>query len=239
MNIVDVIILIFLIFGTLVGFKRGIISQAFSLVGILVILYLSFLLKNPLSHFMYEHLPFFDFFGFFEEIRILNVVFYEAIAFLLVFSILLVIFRILLKITKIVDKLIKMTIILAIPSKIGGAILGFLEYYLIVFAFLFIVTLPIFNFDGLQDSKMKDTILNHTPFLSSYTKKYTKVADEFYVLKKDFQKKKDSNKFQLEILNTFLKYDILTPDSAQMLVDSKKIEIDGAEELIEAYSSKT
>ena len=58
MNVVDIIILIFLAFGAVLGFKRGFTKQLVSLVGIFAIIILSFLLKNPVSVFLYNNLPF-------------------------------------------------------------------------------------------------------------------------------------------------------------------------------------
>ena len=43
MNIVDKIIIIFLAFGALIGFKKGFTNQLVSLVGIFVILVLSYI----------------------------------------------------------------------------------------------------------------------------------------------------------------------------------------------------
>ena len=73
MNIIDIVILIFLGFGALLGFKRGFTRQLVSLVGIFVIIILSFLLKNPISVFLYNNLPFFNFGGIFKDITVLNI----------------------------------------------------------------------------------------------------------------------------------------------------------------------
>ena len=68
MDIVGIIILIFLAFGALLGFKRGFTRELVSLVGIFLILVLSFILKNPISVFLYNNLPFFSFGGIFKDI---------------------------------------------------------------------------------------------------------------------------------------------------------------------------
>ena len=61
MNIVDVIIIIFILIGGLLGFKRGAVKEFVSAIGFFVVVVLSFLLKNPLSVIFYENLPFFKF----------------------------------------------------------------------------------------------------------------------------------------------------------------------------------
>ena len=63
----DIIIIMIILFGAIVGFKRGIIKQSVITVGMIFVLILSFILKNPVSSIMYEHLPFFSFGGLFDE----------------------------------------------------------------------------------------------------------------------------------------------------------------------------
>ena len=127
MSIIDIIVLIFLGFGALLGFKRGFTRQLVSLIGIFVIIVLSFIFKNPVSVFLYKNLPFFNFGGIFKDITVLNILVYEILAFIIVFLLLTVVFRVLLKVTKIFEKILTVTIILGIPSKILGSILGVLE----------------------------------------------------------------------------------------------------------------
>ena len=115
MLFLDIIILIFLAFGALLGFKRGFTRQLVALVGLVVIIILSFLLKNPISVLLYNNLPFFNLGGVFKDITILNILIYEAIAFLIVFSILSIVYKILIRITNIFEKILKATIILSIP----------------------------------------------------------------------------------------------------------------------------
>ena len=88
MNIVDILILIFLGFGALIGFKKGFTNQLVSLIGIFAIIILSFILKNPVSVFLYNNLPFINFGGIFKDLTVVNILFYEMIAFFVIFFIL-------------------------------------------------------------------------------------------------------------------------------------------------------
>ena len=97
----DIIIIMIILFGAIVGFKRGIIKQSVITVGMIFVLILSFILKNPVSSIMYEHLPFFSFGGLFENLAVLNIIVYEGFAFLLVFSVLSTILIILIKISSV------------------------------------------------------------------------------------------------------------------------------------------
>src|SRR5574344_2057121 len=83
LTVIDSAVIIFLLFGAILGFKRGIIKSAVSFIGIIIVIILAFILKNPLSEFMYTHLPFFNIGGNFAEITVLNILVYEALAFLI------------------------------------------------------------------------------------------------------------------------------------------------------------
>ena len=50
----DIIIIMIILFGAIVGFKRGIIKQSVITVGMILVLILSFILKNPVSSIMYN-----------------------------------------------------------------------------------------------------------------------------------------------------------------------------------------
>ena len=58
MNILDAVIIIFLIVGILAGFKRGFIKQCVLLLGVVVITVLSYNLRVPVSTFLYKHYHF-------------------------------------------------------------------------------------------------------------------------------------------------------------------------------------
>ena len=224
MNIVDAVIILFLLLGTVIGFKQGVLKKTVSFIGLIVIIILSFSLKNYVSVFMYENLPFFNFWGLLTGLEILNVILYELIAFLLVFSILFIIFKVVVAITGIVEKILKMTIILAIPSKILGMVVGFLEYYIIAFVVLFILTQPIFHINILNDSKYKDFILNNTPVISSYAKKTLKTYKETWDIIKKHDKDNTVN-INTSILEVMLKNKVITVDSTENLIKKNKLHI--------------
>ena len=63
----DIIIIMIIVFGALIGFKRGIIKQSVVTLGMILVVVLSFALKNPVSAFMYKNFPFFSFGGLYEN----------------------------------------------------------------------------------------------------------------------------------------------------------------------------
>lgn len=233
MSILDVIIILAILMGALVGFKRGLTTQLVSTIGIILVIVLAFILKNPVSKFMYENLPFFDFGGLLKGLPVLNIFVYELISFILVLSILGIILKLLLKFTKIFEFLLKLTVVLSIPSKIGGAIVGMIQNFIFVFIVLYILNLPIFDFS--INSKYQDKILNNTPILSQMVDKSIKVIDEFSKLKDKYENEENANEFNKETLELFLKYDVIDVNSVETLVKKDKLKIKNIEEIIEKY----
>lgn len=235
MNIFDVIIILFILSGAVVGFKRGLTRELVSLVSFFAIVILAFMLKNSISIFLYEHLPFFKFGGILKGVTVLNIALYEIIAFLIMVIILSVIFKILAVITNLFEKILKMTVILSIPSKIAGAVVGIIESYIWVFIVLYILSFPIFNIGILNESKYKNNILNNTPLLSGFIEPTMKVLDEFGDLKNKYETTENASEFNRETLDLFLKYDVVTVESVDKLIEKDKLKIDNVEEILNKY----
>lgn len=225
MNILDIIILIFLALGFISGFKRGVIKQGVLTFGTILVVVLSFLLKNPLSMALYKHFPFFTS-GLLENYSVLNILLYELISFFILLSIFSLIFAIVLKISGIIEKILRATIILAIPSKLLGGILGMIEFYVISFVILLIITMPIFDvstFSEVRESKLKNKILNNSILVSDVSRGLVKSINEVDIL---IHKKKQlgSKEFNCEALNVFIKNKIVSKDSINYLKDNNKID---------------
>lgn len=235
MNIVDVIIILLLAYGAVMGFKHGFTRQLVSFLGLLVITVLSFYFKNYISVFLYEHLPFFKFGGIFKGVTVLNIALYEVLAFLIVFNILLIIFRILLTFTKIFEKILTFTIILGIPSKILGAVVGVVEYFIIIFIGLYVCSLPFFTGDLLNGSRYADKILHSTPILSTHISKTMNVFKEFKELKDKYEVMNQASEFNLETLDLFLKYKVITVESTEHLINQKKLDMPNVDSVLNKY----
>lgn len=235
MNVVDIAIILILLLGAVIGFKRGLTRQLVSAVGFFIIIILSFLLKNPISVFLYEHLPFFKFGGVLKGVTVLNIALYELVAFLVVLSILMIIFQILKSVTSIFEHILKMTIILGIPSKILGAVVGVIENYVWIFIILYIASLPLFNLNIIKESKYKDIILNNTPVLSNVAGNSLDVITEFANIKTKYESDTNATEFNKETLDLFLKYDVITVKSVDKLVDLGKLKIDNIESVLSKY----
>lgn len=225
LNIVDIIIILIIGLGAIVGFKEGAIKRGTSIVGLVLVIILSFTLKNYLSVFFYENLPFFNLWGVFKGIQVLNIVFYEMLAFLIIASVLMIAYKIILGLTGLIEKILKATIILSIPSKIIGFFIGIFEYYIWVYLFLFVLTLPVFNIKEIYESKTAMFIITETPVLSKYTGKTLDIYNDLYDLI-DNRENKTNEQVNEEAMKLMLEYDIITTDSAEKLIAQNKVLVD-------------
>lgn len=224
MNVVDVIIIALLILGGVAGFKAGVIKKLTDFIGMFVVIILAFYLKNYISVIMYENLPFFNFFGLINGIDALNILLYEVIAFLVIFIALLFVLKVVLMLTGLVEKILKATVILSIPSKLLGIVVGVIEMYVYLFLILVIVSLPIFDSSFLKDSKMNNFILNNTPVLSDVSEEIIDIYGDVYNII-DNRKNKTNEQLNEEILKVLIDKKVVTKESAKMLVDKNKIHI--------------
>ena len=238
MSIVDIFIIVFILIGGLLGLKRGAVKEFISAIGFFVIVVLSFLLKNPLSVIFYENLPFFKFGGIFKGVTALNIALYELIAFLVVALVLTFIWKLVEYASNLMQKLINMTIILGLPSKIIGFIIGVLEYYVLAFIIIYILTIPIFSVKPVIESKGAQCILNDTPVISKFVKNSSAFIGEFIELRDKYQVTESANEFNYETLDLFMKYDIVDVKSVKKLKEKNKISIDGIDELIKKYEEE-
>lgn len=224
MNVVDIVILIALILGAVAGFKAGVIKKTTDFLGMFIIVILAFYLKNDLSVIMYENLPFFNFGGFIKGIEAINVLLYEAIAFFVVFIALLFVLKVVLILTGLIEKILKATVILSIPSKILGIVVGAIEMYVYIFLIFVILTLPIFKIPYVRESQLGNFILNNTPILSGISVEMTDIYGSVYniVNEKDNKTNEELNE---EVLVFLIEKQVISKDSARRLVDQNKVHI--------------
>lgn len=235
MNIVDVVIILVLLMGAVIGFKRGLTGSLVNFLGFIIVIAVAYLLKNPVSALMYKFLPFFSFGGVIKGVTVLNIALYELIAFLLVASVLMAILKLVIFASSLFERLLAFTIILGIPSKLLGMVIGIVQHFMIVFIVLYLLNLPFFNIDILNQSKYKDKILNSTPILSNLVGDTLDVVYEFADLKDKYEVINDPNQFNLETLDLFLKHKVITPDAVKGLIESNKLQINGADEVLKKY----
>lgn len=238
MTVVDILIIVVLILYILKGFSNGVFKEGISFVGGIVVLVLAFLFKNPVSQFMYQTLPFFKFTGMMADISVLNIIIYEVLAFMLVATVLLLVYEIILKMTNIVEKVLRWTFVFALPSKLGGAVVGFVEGVVVIFICLFVCL----QFSGtrnyVRESSYADTVLSKTPFLGDAIYPIYNSLQEIYQVAERYKDQPNKDSANLESMDVLLKYKVLDVKSAEYLVEQRKIYMPGVEDLIKKYSTE-
>lgn len=239
MNIIDIIIILLMGISIVSGFRKGILQQVVMFAGTILVYIIAFFLKNPVADLFFRYAPFFKFAGDIEGIVVLNVVIYQLIAFILVAGILFSIFGIVVKATGILQKAVDMTIILTIPSKIGGAIVGFLQGYVVLFLLLTVLIIPLSSI-GLGESFLANKIIYESPLLSKSLGGVSEaIHDIFTLVGEGYDKDTAVNQMNLDTMDTLLKYNVIKPESAQILIDNNKLEsVQGAQEIINKYKGE-
>ncbi len=234
-GIVDAIIILVLIMGLIIGYKRGVIKSATMFLGTAFVLILAFFIKNPVSKIMYTYLPFFNFKGVFSGVEVFNILLYEAIAFLLVYIILMALLHILIRVSSILEKILKYTIVLGIPSKILGGIFGFFEHYLFIFLALFILSRFNVMTPFIEESKLGQKIMSSSPIISKITNDYYQSFSEIYSLKEKYEETTNKDEYNKEALQILLKYRIITVDSAKNLINKGKLKTPNIIDVVDEY----
>ncbi len=233
MGILDIIIIAILVAFAFLGFKRGVFQSLAAFVGFIAVIYLSYILKNYIGDFLVLNLPFNNYTFIPGGSVVLNIITYQSIAFIIMLVVLSLLYKILLIVTGIFEKLLKITILLGIPSKILGLIVGVIEGYIIVYLALFFISQPFIQMDLLSNSKYATIILKDTPVLSGIAEDTFVIVDEI----NETIKNGNSDNFDLKLTDLILKRKITSVDVMQKLVDNKKISVEGIQEVIDNYKN--
>ena len=166
----DLVLFIILLFGILVGLKRGFILQFVHLTGFIVAYIVAYQYFDDLAPKLKLWVPY-PVTN--EGPAILSLIngdnlegaYYRAVAFVILF----IGTKIVMQIIGSMLDFVALLPILKQLNRWAGSILGFLESYLVVFIFLFIGALiPIQQLQVVLDQSMlADLIVNHTPYFSN------------------------------------------------------------------------
>ena len=219
MNFVDILIILVLISGGLTGAHNGFFKQTVVLIGTIICFVLAWILKNPIADFLSFNLPFFSFNG----LKSLNILFYQLAAFLSLLALFTAVLVVLIKITGIFEKILKMTIILGIPSKILGFVVGVIETYIIVFAVLFFAKQPIFSQELFEESTLTPIIVNSSPGLSNIVNNMNESIKDIYNITKNYEISNNSTSTNAEIIESLLKHKVINQEYLDKLEKKGKI----------------
>ena len=205
--------------------RRGLIKSLVSFIGLVAIVIISYTLRVPLAEFLIDTLPFFNFGGALEGLTALNILIYNILSFVFIFILLYCILNIIIALTGFIDTLLKFTVIWIIPSKIGGAIVGFLESWIFLFLAVFVFAQFSFSAGIIRDSHMAGIILNNTPVIGHYLGGASKAAEEIYEEIETYAKddEKTTEDLNLKILQIEINYGLVSSEKATELMEIGKV----------------
>lgn len=165
----NMVLIIILLFGIFVGLKRGFILQLLHLIGFIVAFIVAGMYYDELGHRLEMWIPYPElsdesaWAAFLQSLPLENA-FYNAIAFAVIFFATKILLQI---IASMLDFVASIPIVNSV-NKLLGAVLGFLEVYLILFILLYILALtPIVQIqDWINSSPVALYILEQTPYFS-------------------------------------------------------------------------
>ena len=181
---VDLIIILLLIFGLLIGLKRGFILQLLHLAGFIIAFIVAAMYYDEIGPRLSLWIPYPEisddsaWADFLQTLPLENG-FYNAIAFAVIFFAVKIILQI---IASMLDFVASLPILKSV-NKLLGAVLGFLEVYLLLFIILYILALtPITGIQNwINDSSLALFMVEDTPYLSQKIKElwFAHLADMF------------------------------------------------------------
>ncbi len=223
MDIISASVILLILLGGVLGLKKGAIKTGVELVGTICVLIIAYALKDSVADFLMEHLPFFNFGGIFEGITSINILMYEMISFIVIFVLLYCVLNILLTLSGAIEKILKFTIILAIPSKIIGFILGLMEGIIFTYMLLFILLHLPQTENMIMKSEVALVVLERTPFIGSVALRTTLALEQINDTVKDLDKNANREEANFNVIHTLIYYKIVSQEEVEKLIETGKL----------------
>ncbi|MBU0278496.1 MULTISPECIES: CvpA family protein [unclassified Gemella] len=165
---IDIIIILLLFLGFYVGYKRGLLKTLFSIISSILSYAISFILSSRLAFLLVEFIPLKEKLNYNNSnLPNLNIseAYYKVIIFFIVFFLIKYILRVIFRTLNVITKIP----IIKVTNKIFGGLLGFLEIYIIIFVFIYLIYVLPLNEElrnMLSSSVLANNIFEKTPILS-------------------------------------------------------------------------
>ena len=223
MNVVDICSIVIIILGALAGFKKGAIKGLIQLIGLIAIVIVSYQFKGYFANIMIKYLPFFNFSGPLKDLYAINFLIYEGIAFVVIFILLYCVLNILINLSGIIDLLIKMTIILEIPSKIIGIVIGAIESLMFVFVIAFALLQVGPTQKYIMESNFTRKIVERTPIVNSVFAQGIVASEEIYNTIKESQDAENKTEANLNIIRSLVRFGVVDARDIQIAINANKL----------------
>ncbi|MBT2569224.1 CvpA family protein [Planococcus sp. ISL-110] len=171
----DILLIILLIGGIIVGAKRGFVVQLIHMIGFVIALVVAYTYYKPLSEYFVLWIPYpavneNSQFTLVVDQLDLDQTFYQLLAFALIFFVV----KFALQLIASMFDFLKFLPVLGFFSKILGAALGFVEAYILLFVFIYVFALlPVEVVQNqLENSGIAQSMIEHTPYFSEKVKEW-------------------------------------------------------------------
>lgn len=230
-NISVAIVLIIISFG-LLGLKRGALKEAVIVFGNILVIAIAYFFKDMLASYLMNALPAYKINSVLGPLSSLTIIFYKLIAFLALMIVFHFLLRIIINLSGLLGKIMDATVILLLPNRIIGFLLGIVEGYVLMFIVLNVLMIPLSSNTTFMDSGVRKYIVEETPILKdSFGGLNTSLEEVLQLDKNDTE-----NSLNLKVIDILLKNKIITKDEVQELVTNGKIvNVDGLDTVINKY----
>lgn len=230
-NISVAIVLIIISFG-LLGLKRGALKEAVIVFGNILVIAIAYFFKDMLASYLMNTLPAYKINSVLGPLSSLTIIFYKLIAFLALLIVFHFLLRIIINLSGLLGKIMDVTVILLLPNRIIGFLLGIVEGYVLMFIVLNVLMIPLSSNTTFMDSGVRKYIVEETPILKdSFGGLNTSLEEVLQLDKNDTE-----NSLNLKVIDILLKNKIITKDEVQELANNGKIvNVDGLDTVINKY----
>lgn len=232
MNTISIVIVLIILSFGVVGLKRGAIKEAAVVIGNILAIVLAFVLKDLFASYLISVFPAYKISSVIGSLSSLSIIFYKLLAFLILLIIFRFILRIIVSLSGIISKIVDATIILLLPNRILGFILGIVEGYILMFVALNLLIIPLSSNTTFMDSEVRKYIVEETPILKdSFGGLNTSLEEVMQLDKND-----NENSLNLKVIDILLKNKIITKDEVQELASNGKlVNVEGLDTVINKY----
>lgn len=230
-NISVAIVLIIISFG-LLGLKRGALKEAVIVFGNILVIAIAYFFKDMLASYLMNTLPAYKINSVLGPLSSLTIIFYKLIAFLALLIVFHFLLRIIINLSGLLGKIMDVTVILLLPNRIIGFLLGIVEGYVLMFIVLNVLMIPLSSNTTFMDSGVRKYIVEETPILKdSFGGLNTSLEEVLQLDKNDTE-----NSLNLKVIDILLKNRIITKDEVEELANNGKIvNVDGLDTVINKY----
>lgn len=171
----DLILLFLFLGGLITGFRRGLIVQLIHMTGFIIALIVAYIYYIPLSEKFVLWIPYpgvtaASKLSWTVEQLDLDQTFYRVLAFVIIF----VVVKFVLQLIASMFDFLKFLPVLGFLSRFGGAVLGLIEFYILIFLLLYLLSMLPLEFiqEMIGKSLLADAIFEHTPIISETVKNW-------------------------------------------------------------------